>query len=238
MDDARSSSARIAVVTGANRGIGREVAAQLIAADWIVAVGARDIEAAKAAAASMDGGSGQAVPVVLDVSSQESVNAAIAWAGERFERVDALVNNAAIMYDTWANGVDTDLDDVHEAMETNLYGAWRMAQAFLPMLRRSEHGRIVNVSSEGGSISHMGGGTPAYSTSKAALNALTRVLAAELRSDRILVNAVCPGWTATDMGGGGGRPIADGARSVTWAVLLPDNGPTGGFFRDGHPLPW
>jgi NAD(P)-dependent dehydrogenase (short-subunit alcohol dehydrogenase family) len=84
----------------------------------------------------------------------------------------------------------------------------------------------------------MSAGTPAYSVSKAALNALTRVLAAELRPDRILVNAICPGWTATDMGGHGGRPVADGAASVTWAVTLADDGPTGGFFRDGRPIPW
>jgi NAD(P)-dependent dehydrogenase (short-subunit alcohol dehydrogenase family) len=96
----------------------------------------------------------------------------------------------------------------------------------------------VNVSSEGGSVSEMTGGTPAYSVSKAALNALTRLLAGELRRDRILVNAVCPGWTATDMGGGGGRPVSAGAGSVVWAAVLADDGPTGGFFRDGRPLPW
>jgi NAD(P)-dependent dehydrogenase (short-subunit alcohol dehydrogenase family) len=84
----------------------------------------------------------------------------------------------------------------------------------------------------------MGGGTPAYSVTKAALNALTRVLAAELRADGVLVNAICPGWTATDMGGRGGRPVRDGAASVMWAINLPDDGPTGGFFRDGRPLPW
>ena len=84
----------------------------------------------------------------------------------------------------------------------------------------------------------MGGGTPAYSTSKAALNALTRVLAAELRGDRVLVNAICPGWVATDMGGWGGRPVAEGAAGIVWAATLPDDGPTGGFFRDGRPLQW
>lgn len=123
-------------------------------------------------------------------------------------------------------------------METNLFGPWRTTLAFLPLLRASPHGRIVNVSSEGGSLASMGAGPPAYHTTKAALNAFTRTLAAELRSAGILVNAICPGWTATDMGGGGGRPVADGAASVVWGVTLPDHGPTGGFFRDGRPLPW
>jgi NAD(P)-dependent dehydrogenase (short-subunit alcohol dehydrogenase family) len=123
-------------------------------------------------------------------------------------------------------------------METNLFGAWRTALALLPLLRQSPRPRIVNVSSGSGSLADMSAGTPAYSVSKAALNALTRILAAELRSERVLVNAVCPGWVATDMGGAGGRPVADGAASVTWAVLLGDDGPTGGFFRDGRPVAW
>jgi NAD(P)-dependent dehydrogenase (short-subunit alcohol dehydrogenase family) len=96
----------------------------------------------------------------------------------------------------------------------------------------------VNVSPEAGSLASMGGGTPAYTASKVALNALTRMTAAELRTEHILVNSVCPGWVATDMGGPGGRPVSEGAASVVWAATLPDNGPTGGFFRDGHPLPW
>jgi len=116
--------------------------------------------------------------------------------------------------------------------------AWSTLRAFLPLLRQSRHARVVNVSSEAGSLAGMGGGTPAYSLSKAALNALTRMLAAELRKDGILVNAVCPGWVATNMGGPGGRPVAEGAASVVWAATLADDGPTGGFFRDGRPLPW
>lgn len=149
-----------------------------------------------------------------------------------------LINNAAITYDTWQRAVSADLDVVREAAETNLYGPWRLTRALLPQLRASAHPRVVNVSSEAASLTSMGGGTPAYSASKVALNALTRMFAAELRSDGILVNAVCPGWVATDMGGAGGRPVEEGAVGVLWAATLPDDGPTGGFFRDGRPLPW
>jgi NAD(P)-dependent dehydrogenase (short-subunit alcohol dehydrogenase family) len=154
------------------------------------------------------------------------------------DRLHALVNNAAIHYDTWQTGVEADLEVVREALETNLLGAWRTTQACLPLLRRPESARIVNVSSGAGALTDMGGGAPAYRVSKTALNALTRVLANELRRDGILVNAVCPGWVATDMGGPGGRPVADGAASVMWAVRIPDDGPTGGFFRDGRRIDW
>ena len=153
------------------------------------------------------------------------------------EHLDVVVNNAGIDYDSDARATTVDLNRVRRSLETNLFGAWRMAQAFDVQLRSSGHGRIVNVSSEGGSIAKLGGGLPGYQLSKLALNGLTKILAAELRSSGVLVNSVCPGWTATDMGGGG-RPIDEGARSVTWACLLPDDGPTGGFFRDGRLLPW
>jgi len=174
----------------------------------------------------------------LDVTDPASVTSAAQWTRQRYGKLDVLVNNAAITYDTWQRAVTADLAVVREAAETNLYGPWLMVQEFLPLLRTSDHPRIVNVSSEAASLAGMGGGTPAYTASKVALNALTRMLADELRRDRILVNAVCPGWVATDMGGPGGRPVAEGAASVVWAATLPDSGPTGGFFRDGRPLPW
>ena len=156
-------------------------------------------------------------------------------AAQEIEALDVLVNNAAILYDTWARASTADLAEVHTALETNLFGAWRTTLAFLPHLRRSAHPRVVNVSSESGALNGMRGGTPAYSVSKAGLNALTLMLASEL--DGILVNAICPGWTDTDMGQGG-RPVAEGAAGIVWAAELPDDGPTGGFFRDGRPLSW
>jgi NAD(P)-dependent dehydrogenase (short-subunit alcohol dehydrogenase family) len=228
----------VAVVTGANRGIGREVVRVLAGAGYRVVLGSRDAGRGEATAAELGGDDAGIVARALDVDDDRSVQAAARWVGDTLGRCDALVNNAAIDYDTDARATSADLDRVHRAMETNLYGAWRAALAFLPLLRRSPHPRLVNVSSGGGSLSNMGAGTPAYSVSKAAVNALTRILAAELRADRVLVNAVCPGWVATDMGGPAGRPVADGAASVAWAVLLDDDGPTGGFFRDGSPVAW
>jgi NAD(P)-dependent dehydrogenase (short-subunit alcohol dehydrogenase family) len=235
---ARGDERPVAVVTGANRGIGREVVRRLAAEGWIAVLGSRDPTRGALAAGELGGERAGVVACPLDVVSEESVAAAAAWVEAEVGRCDALVNNAAIDYDTDARATTADLARVRRAMETNLFGAWRTALAFLPLLRRSAHPRLVNVSSGGGSLATMGAGTPAYSVSKAALNALTRVLAAELRADRVLVNSVCPGWVATDMGGPGGRPVSQGAESVMWAVLLGDDGPTGGFFRDGRPVEW
>lgn len=225
----------IALVTGSSRGIGREVCRQLAGLGYTVLVTARSADDAAALAAELGPDAGS---IALDVTSDADVARAAATVTDRYGVLDVLVNNAAVTYDTWQRATDADLDVVRGAAETNLYGAWRLTQALLPPLRASRHPRIVNVSSEAGSLAGMGGGTPAYTVSKVALNALTRMLAAELRRDRILVNAVCPGWVDTDMGGPGGRPVAAGAASVVWAATLPDDGPTGGFFRDGRPLPW
>jgi NAD(P)-dependent dehydrogenase (short-subunit alcohol dehydrogenase family) len=226
----------IALVTGANRGIGLEVVRQLAQRGFTTVLGSRDLEKGRAAAEALVGV--EVDPRRLDVADPDSVRELASGLEDDYGRLDVLVNNAGIHYDTWESGLQADLDVVHEALETNLFGAWRTAQACLPLLRRSQHGRVVNVSSGAASISGMGAGSPAYSVSKAALNALTRILAAELRRDRILVNAVCPGWVATDMGGPGGRPVEQGAASVMWAVRIPDDGPTGGFFRDGRRIDW
>jgi NAD(P)-dependent dehydrogenase (short-subunit alcohol dehydrogenase family) len=225
-------------VTGANRGIGLELVRQLAGRGYTAILGSRDPDKGEAAAADLREEGLEVQVRQLDVADEASVTR-LGWAlADEYFRLDVLVNNAAIHYDPGRRGVDADLGVVREALETNLLGAWRTTQACLPLLRRSRHARVVNVSSGAGSLSGMGAGTPAYSVSKAALNAFTRIVAAELRSEGILVNAVCPGWVATDMGGPGGRPVEDGAASVMWAVTLPDNGPTGGFFRDGRPVEW
>ncbi|MFE6282275.1 SDR family oxidoreductase [Streptomyces sp. NPDC057877] len=233
----RAQELPVAVVTGANRGIGLEVARQLARRDHHVVLGSRDLAKGEAAAARIDPRGTRVTAVQLDVADDASVAAMADRVTRELGRADVLVNNAAIMYDTWAQARSADLDEVQRALDTNLFGAWRVTQALLPLLRSSPHPRVVNVSSEAGALHWMSGGTPAYSVSKAALNALTRLLSGELRRHRVLVNSVCPGWTATDMGGGG-RPVPEGAAGVVWAATLPDDGPTGGFFRDGKPVAW
>jgi NAD(P)-dependent dehydrogenase (short-subunit alcohol dehydrogenase family) len=217
----------VALVTGSNRGLGLEVARQLAAAGHTVVAGARD-------PGSVPPVEGDVRAVRLDVTDQPSI-AAVA---RELEALDVLVNNAAIHYDTWQRVLTADLDVVREALETNTLGAWRMALAVADLLRASPHGRLVNVSSGAGALHGMRDGVPAYSVSKAALDALTLMLADALRADGVLVNAVCPGWVATDMGGPGGRAVAEGAAGIVWAATLPDEGPTGGFFRDGRPIEW
>ena len=230
---------KISLVTGANRGIGLEVARQLALQGFKTILGARDEQKSKSAASLLQQSGVEVIPVQLDVTEQKSIDAARQIVEQRFGKLDVLVNNAGILYDDWQRAETANFEIVHQAFETNTLGAWRVCQAFIPLLSKSKQGRIVNVSSESGSLTLMGGGTPAYSVSKVALNALTRMLAHELGPKHILVNSVCPGWVATDMGGPNApRTVEEGAASVMWAAMLPDDGPTGGFFRDGKPLPW
>jgi NAD(P)-dependent dehydrogenase (short-subunit alcohol dehydrogenase family) len=231
------------VVTGASRGIGLEVCRQLAALGYVVVLGSRDLRAAELAAKELDPNGDRIVPAHVEVDNSVNVEQLAQWIRERWGRVDAIVNSASTAPDQYAIAGTTDLSPVAEALDVNLFGAWRVIQALLPLLRSSPRPRIVNVSSEGGSIALMSGGRPAYSVSKAALNALTRMLAGELYRDGILVNAVCPGSTGDGgrggaAGRGGSRSVAQGAASVVWAVTLPNGGPTGTFTRDGRELPW
>jgi NAD(P)-dependent dehydrogenase (short-subunit alcohol dehydrogenase family) len=216
-----------ALVTGANRGLGLEVARQLGERGFTVFAGFRD-------PARVPRLAGNVKPVQLDVTDEVSVADAV----RSIPELDVLVNNAAVGDGTGHLVLDGDFELARQAIETNTIGPWRVSVACAHLLRASPSGRIVNISSEIASLSQMGNESPAYLLSKAGLNALTRMLAAALAEDRVLVNSVCPGWVATDMGGPGGRPVSEGAAGVVWAATLPDDGPTGGFFRDSQPLDW
>jgi NAD(P)-dependent dehydrogenase (short-subunit alcohol dehydrogenase family) len=231
------SNSKLAVVTGANRGIGLEVVRQLSKQGFTVILGSR--EPSKGEAAAREIGRPDVIARELDVSNDASVRRFAESVAKEFGRVDVLVNNAGFNYDQGQKASTTDLGKVHETLETNLFGAWRMAQVLVPLMKKNKFGRIVNVSSEAGSLASMGGSTPAYSVSKAAMNAFTIAVASELKGSGILVNSVCPGWVRTAMGGANApRSVEQGAASILWAALLPDDGPTGGFFRDGKPVPW
>jgi NAD(P)-dependent dehydrogenase (short-subunit alcohol dehydrogenase family) len=226
-------------VTGSNKGLGFETCLRLAQLGLTVILSARDVIKGQVAAKQLVDKGLDVLFYQLDVSNQSNISRIARQIEQQFGRLDILVNNAAILYDTWQKAVDADLEVVNKALTTNLFGPWRLSQVCIPMMKRNKYGRIVNVSSGAGSLHYMGAGTPpAYSVSKAALNAITRNLAAELSGTSILVNSVDPGWVATDMGGRGGRPVEEGAKGIVWAATLPDNGPTGGFFFDGKPAPW
>ena len=229
---------KIALVTGANRGIGFETCRQLSQLGLTVVLTSRDTVKGEVATKQLKDKGLDVVFHRLDVSAKNDIEYAFDRINQQYGQLDVLVNNAAILYDTFQSAVNADLEVVGKALTTNLYGPWLLCQAFIPLMKGSGYGRIVNVSSGAGSLHYMGGGTPAYGISKVALNTLTRKLASELSGTGILVNSVDPGWVATDMGGRGGRPVREGAKGIVWAATLPDNGPSGGFFYDGKPEPW
>jgi NAD(P)-dependent dehydrogenase (short-subunit alcohol dehydrogenase family) len=240
---------RVALVTGAGRseGIGFAVCRQLAEQGMTVLLTARDRSRAAAVAQPLIEASLDVHPYSLDVTDQVSVDQLAATLGQEFGRLDVLVNNAVAVADWAETASGADLDAARGTLDANLFGPWRVTQALLPLLRTSEHGRVVNVSSGSGfhgdvqfGLTTGNGSVASYGVSKAALNALTAKFAAELAGTGVLVNAVCPGLTATAPGmeAMGARPVGEGAASVVWAALLPDDGPSGGFFRDGQPLPW
>ncbi len=231
-----TENGRVALVSGGNRGIGLEICRQLADRGFAVILGSRDEESGLRAAENL---SGKVFVHQLDVADEESVARLASFVEEEFGRLDVLVNNAGISNDEGQRGMDADLRRVREALEANLFGAWRLCEVAIPLMQRHGYGRIVNVSSGMGALEDMGGGSPGYRISKTALNALTRILASELRGSGILVNSVCPGWVQTDMGSPRApRPVEEGADTPVWAATLPNNGPTGGFFRDRRPIPW
>ncbi len=231
-----AENGRVALVSGGNRGIGLEVCRRLAEEGLTVILGSRDEERGRQAA---EGLAGEVVARQLDVADAGSVERLAASIESDFGRLDVLVNNAAISNDDGQSGAEADLDRVKEALEANLFGAWRLCEAAIPHMRRERYGRIVNVTTGLAALEDMGGGSPGYRISKTSLNALTRILASELRGSGILVNAVNPGWVQTDMGGqNANRTVEEGADGVVWAATLQNNGPTGGFFRDGRHVAW
>ncbi len=247
MSTQEQTSSQIVLVTGASHGIGLEVCRQLAERGMTVLLTARTLAKAEAAAQPLASKGLTVRHYALDTTQDESIRHLASVLNQEFGRLDALVNNAAAFVDWSEKATTADLNASHAVFETNLFGTWRVTQVLLPLLHKSKHSRIVNVSSGAGSHGDTQFGLPtnsgavaSYGISKAAINALTTKFASELEGTGILVNAVCPGLTATAPGmeAIGAGPVEKGASSVVWAVTLPDNGPTGGFFRYGKPLPW
>ncbi|HEV3141150.1 MAG TPA: SDR family oxidoreductase [Vicinamibacterales bacterium] len=229
----------VALVTGANRGIGLEICRQLAAQGLRVILTGRDAGRARKAASELASGGLDVTAAVLDVDDAKSIRALAERVRTRFGGVDVLVNNAAILNSEDRDVLDTAVDDLRATFETNVIGALAVCQTFVPDMVRRKYGRVVNVSSAAGQLSTMGTYAPAYSISKAALNAVTRQTAAATKGSGVLVNCANPGWVRTRMGGSGApRSVEQGAETIVWLATLPASGPTGGFFSDRRQIDW
>lgn len=229
---------RVALVTGGNRGIGFAICRQLAGLGYTVLLAGRD-RTRGARAAEQLAQFGVIVPVSIDVAAGDAGDALRRAVFANGGRLDALINNAAILLDESRRILDADFDELQRTLDTNVYGPLRLAQAAIPIMRTQGYGRIVNLSSEMGQLSGMGADSPAYRLSKTALNSVTAMLAAATRSEHILVNSCCPGWVRTDMGGASASLSPDeGADTPVWLATLPDGGPTGGFFQNRRVIAW
>jgi NAD(P)-dependent dehydrogenase (short-subunit alcohol dehydrogenase family) len=230
---------RIALVTGGNRGIGLEICRQLAGLGIRVILGARDAAKGKAAASQLVNGHLRVEARELDVADDESIRDCIGWIRRDLGRVDILVNNAGIMVEEDEDDPEAGVQTVRETMQTNVYGPLLLSRMVTPTMKSRRYGRIVNLSSSMGSLAEMSAGYIAYRMSKAAINVVTRVVAAETEGMGILINSVDPGWVQTGMGGrGASRTVEKGAETPVWLATLPDNGPTSGFFRDRKAIAW
>lgn len=238
---------RVALITGANKGIGFEIADQLAAKEMIVLVGARDENKGIEARDKLRSMGGDVHYINVDVTDPVTIQTAVGHITEKFRRLDILVNNAGILIDTQTHILDLDQATLKNTLVTNAFGPLLMSQACVPLMKRNNYGRIVNMASTLGSLAEMadpdsdyaGVLSPAYRLSKTLLNGVTALLAKELRGTNILVNSACPGWVRTEMGGDQ-APISptQGAETPVWLAALPDDGPTGGFFREKQPIAW
>lgn len=231
---------RVALVTGANKGIGFEICRQLARKELRVILTSRDAKKGLRAQKALTKEGLDVLCRELDVTRRRSVTALARYLSKEHGRVDVLVNNAGILIDKSSTSVLDEKEDVfHATLETNFFGALRVCQAVVPLMRTHDYGRVVNLSSGLGQLDEMGDGNAAYRTSKTALNTLTRMVATATADDNILVNSMCPGWVRTDMGGpAASRSVEKGAETAIWLATLPDSGPTGGFFRDKKPILW
>jgi NAD(P)-dependent dehydrogenase (short-subunit alcohol dehydrogenase family) len=231
---------RVALVTGANRGLGLETSRQLLSKGLTVVLAGRDDAALERAHRTLTKDEQRrAITVRMDVTDIESVNTAHRKLTERVGSVDVLVNNAAVLVGENDDVLSIPLDAYRDSFETNVFGVIEVCRVFAPDMSRAQYGRIVNVSSGAGQLATMSAYAPAYSMSKAALNAFTRILAQTYRASGVLVNAVDPGWVRTDMGGPSApRSPREGADTIVWLATLPDGGPTGGFFRHRRAIEW
>ena len=230
---------RIALVTGGNRGIGYEICRQLAKLGIRVILGSRNEARGTRAAEELMSRGLMVEPRQLDVTKPVSIRKCMNWIRTDLGRIDILVNNAGIMLEEEDLEPEEELGVIHDSMQTNVYGPLLLAQLSIPIMKSRRFGRIVNVSSSMGSLAEMGAGYMAYRLSKAGINVVTRVLAAETQGMGILINSVDPGWVQTSMGGrGASRTVESGADTPVWLATLPENGPTGGFYRDRKPIPW
>lgn len=243
----QATTKRVALVTGANRGIGLAVASRLARLELTVIIGARDEKNGKEAEKRLTHNGLDAHFTLIDVSNPTSIMAALGRIDDIFGRLDVLVNNAGIMIDTETGILELSLGLLQKTLETNTFGPLLLSQGCVPLMQRHNYGRIVNLSSTLGALSEIINPeskykelmSPAYRLSKVMLNGITALLAQELRDSNILVNSVCPGWVRTDLGGPR-APILpeEAAETPVWLATLPDDGPTGGFFREHQPIPW
>jgi len=236
----RNDNARVALVTGANRGLGFETARQLLAKGLVVVLAGRDAAALERARQTLTAeDQRRAITVQLDVTSVETIRAAQRALVEQLGSVDVLVNNAAVLLGESDGVLSIPTDDYRRTFETNLFGVIEVCRVFVPGMAHAGYGRVVNVSSGAGQLATMSSYAPAYSMSKAALNAFTRILADTYRGSGVLANVVDPGWVRTEMGGPSApRSPEQGADTIVWLATLPDDGPTGGFFRDRSAIEW
>jgi len=228
----------VAIVTGGNRGIGYEICKELANVGCNVVLTSRNEEDGERAVAKLHAGN-NIVYRKLDVTDSKEIVSLRDWIQKTYGRVDILINNAGVYLDEGVSVFDVDEKTVEDTLEVNFYGAFHMCRAFVPIMRQNGYGRIVNISSGYGAMSEMGGNVAAYRISKVALNALTLIMASELGDGNIKVNAVCPGWVRTDMGGGM-APISPqaAAKDIVHFALIDAMGPTGSFFRHKKPIQW